>query len=217
LSLDGSISKQSIPTVVSAITTTIPDPLSNTSVPLNPNVTTAPYQSQQQVFNTQTSNAGFVNVPVISNIQPAQTVGAYDVNGNFVLVTAPIIPNVNIQQTAQPTPQQPTTTMLQSSNGGSQPPQQTSHQPSAATPEVKKQQKPASIPKAPRPPENIAASRPSIGSIGGRIFGTAGVGKVLHHLESVRLEVIEADKSLASLQSENRILVSFNSAHEHMY
>ena len=42
----------------------------------------------------------------------------------------------------------------------------------------------------------------------GRLLGTGGVGKVLHYLESVRLEVVEADRSLASLLSDNRFLVS---------
>lgn len=143
-------------------------------------------------------------------MQPGQTLGAVDMNGNYVLVSAPVMApqSLHLAQPTQPviashstsaplqtTPLQPGGT----TNPGSQ--QQPLGQSSASAPEAQIQKKPASIPKAPKPSDG---ARPSIG---GRLFGTVGVGKVLHYLESVRLEVVEADKSLASLQSENRILV----------
>lgn len=205
-SLDGSVSKHSIPTIVSAITSGFQDASMHAPTPVNPNIIASPqYQTQQQVFTQPILSQVSANVPVpIANVQP---VGAYDINGNFVLVSAPIFApqNMNIQQPpSQPITVQPPPPAVQITNTASQPQQPTPHQAPATTPDAK-QKKPASLPKVPRPSEGIATSRPSIG---GRIFGTSGVGKVLHHLESVRLEVLEADKSLASLQSENKILVS---------
>lgn len=205
-SLDGSVSKQSIPTVVSAITSGFQDASIHGHVPPNCNMIAQPpqYQTQQpQVFAQPITNS-VAAMPISNIVQPAQTVGGYDINGNFVLVSAPIIApqNLNTQQPiAQPAPSiaQPTNPAVQSQ-------QLASRQPTTANPDAQLQKKPAPLPKAPRSAEGIISSnRPSLG---GRIFGTAGVGKVLHHLESVRLEVLEADKSLASLQSENRILVS---------
>ena len=42
----------------------------------------------------------------------------------------------------------------------------------------------------------------------GRMIGGGGVGKVLHYLDTMRTEVVEADRCIASLQSDNRFLVS---------
>lgn len=44
----------------------------------------------------------------------------------------------------------------------------------------------------------------------GRLIGCGGVGKVLHNLDSLRQEVLEADKSMTSLQSDNRFLRNKN-------
>jgi len=44
------------------------------------------------------------------------------------------------------------------------------------------------------------------GGKNGRLIGGGGVGKVLHHLDTLRSEVVEADRSIASLQSDNRFL-----------
>ena len=195
-SLDGSISKQSIPTVVSTITDSFQDPPLMTAIP-NPNALAAsPYQPQKQ----HTCVPQMTNSLTISNVQP---VGAYDVNGNFIYVSTPVM-MPHQPQHIQP---QPNSNPVQSKNNAPSLPQQSSSmQQPPYMPDVPppKQKKPAHIPKAPRP-DNTATNRQSLG---GRLFGSTGVGKVLHHLESVRLEVIEADKSLASLQSENRILVS---------
>jgi len=151
------------------------------------------------------------NATPISNVQATQPVGAYDMNGNFVLVSAPIIapPNQNTQQATQSNHVNLASIPTQSINTASQPNHSTARLPALYSPDVQKQKKLVSVPKAPRPTEH-AASRPTIGS---RIFGTTGVGKVLHHLESVRLEVIEADKSLSSLQSDYRILVSHDTVY----
>ena len=82
-----------------------------------------------------------------------------------------------------------------------------------------------------RPPESVlskpvngASSQPpaagnSAGWIGGtrgkngRMIGGGGVGKVLHYLETMRTEVVEADRCITSLQSDNRFLVSYRSPH----
>ena len=192
-SLDGSISKQSIPTVVSTITDNFQDPPLMTAIP-NPNALIAsPYQQQNQ----QICVPHMTNSLTISNVQP---VGAYDVNGNFVYVSTPVM----MPHQPQPVQPQPNSNIVQSKHAPSQPQHSSSMQQPPYMPDVPphKQKKPAHIPKAPRPDNTNRQS------LGGRLFGTTGVGKVLHHLESVRLEVIEADKSLASLQSENRILVS---------
>jgi len=55
---------------------------------------------------------------------------------------------------------------------------------------------------------NLPAGNRAVPSGGknGRLIGTGGVGKVLHYLETLRLEVVEADRSMASLQSDNRFL-----------
>lgn len=63
-------------------------------------------------------------------------------------------------------------------------------------------------------PNRTAGSSGSNWSMGrkagknGRMIGAGGVGKVLHYLDTLRSEVVEADRSMASLQSDNRILVS---------
>jgi len=73
-------------------------------------------------------------------------------------------------------------------------------------------------------PVNGASSQPpaagnSAGWIGGtrgkngRMIGGGGVGKVLHYLETMRTEVVEADRCITSLQSDNRFLVSYRSPH----
>jgi hypothetical protein len=210
-SLDGSISKQSVPSAVSTITNSFPvaDASLSTSTQTHP-IAAPPYQIHT-IYASQIANPVAVNMSMpISNMQPGQTLGAVDMNGNYVLVSAPVMApqSLHLAQPTQPviashstsaplqtTPLQPGGT----TNPGSQ--QQPLGQSSASAPEAQIQKKPASIPKAPKPSDG---ARPSIG---GRLFGTVGVGKVLHYLESVRLEVVEADKSLASLQSENRILV----------
>jgi hypothetical protein len=203
-SLDGSVSKRSIPTVVSTITNSCPDASTHGHAPPNCNmVAPSPYQTQQQLVFSQPIANPVAAMPISNIVQPAQTVGGYDINGNFVLVSAPIIApqNLNIQQPIA----QPASSIAQSTNPVVHSQQPSLRQPAAANSDTQQQKKPAPIPKAPRPTEGVSTNRPSLG---GRIFGTAGVGKVLHHLESVRLECLEADKFLASLQSENRILVS---------
>jgi len=40
----------------------------------------------------------------------------------------------------------------------------------------------------------------------GRLIGGGGAGKILHHLDTLRSEVVEADRFITSLQSDNRIL-----------
>ncbi|KAL3807070.1 hypothetical protein ACHAXA_011004 [Cyclostephanos tholiformis] len=40
----------------------------------------------------------------------------------------------------------------------------------------------------------------------GRMIGGGGVGKVLHYLDTMRTEIVEADRCIASLQSDNRFL-----------
>lgn len=40
----------------------------------------------------------------------------------------------------------------------------------------------------------------------GRMIGGGGVGKVLHYIDTMRTEVVEADRCIASLQSDNRFL-----------
>ena len=199
-SLDGSTSKQSIPTVVSTLTNGFQDP-SVVLINQKTNTTAPLYQMQQpQVFVQPVSNTVAANSVPFTNIQNSQAVGAYDLNGNFVLVSTPIITTQNFPP--QPINPQPSPS---SANITTQHQQSTSHQPppapDALAPTPKKHQV---KPKAPRQTETAAHRH----SIGGRLFGTTGVGKVLHHLESVRLEVIEADKSIATLQSENKLLVS---------
>ena len=69
---------------------------------------------------------------------------------------------------------------------------------------------------APRPPRPTGASgansstsgrAPSDGKLG-RLIGTGGVGKALHYLDTIRSELVEADRAMVSLQSDNRFLVS---------
>ncbi len=68
----------------------------------------------------------------------------------------------------------------------------------------------------PKKPNSISTSTSSwrgiSGSYGknGRLIGCGGVGKVLHNLDSLRQEVLEADKSMTSLQSDNRFLRNKN-------
>lgn len=199
-SLDGSVSKQSIPTVVSAITSGFQDAALHAPTSVNPNmILPLSYPTQQQLFTQPIINQAAVNGQVpVANIQP---VGAYDVNGNLILMSAQIMTpqNLSMQQTAQSMTTQPSPIAAHQT-------QQSARQAPPAISETQKPKKPAPPKTLPRP-EGITSSRPSLG---GRIFGTSGVGKVLHHLESVRLEVLEADKSLASLQSENKILVNKN-------
>ncbi|KAL7473974.1 hypothetical protein ACHAXS_014244 [Conticribra weissflogii] len=44
------------------------------------------------------------------------------------------------------------------------------------------------------------------GNPNGRLIGTGAIGKLLHNMECLRVEVVEADKSLTSLKSDNRFL-----------
>jgi hypothetical protein len=44
----------------------------------------------------------------------------------------------------------------------------------------------------------------------GRLIGCGGVGKILHNLDSLRQEILDADKSMTSLQSDNRCLRNKN-------
>ena len=44
----------------------------------------------------------------------------------------------------------------------------------------------------------------------GRLIGCGGVGKILHNLDCLRQEVLDADKCITSLQSDNRILRNKN-------
>lgn len=44
------------------------------------------------------------------------------------------------------------------------------------------------------------------GKSNGRMIGGGGVGKVLHYIDTMRTEVVEADRSIAALQSDNRHL-----------
>jgi len=53
---------------------------------------------------------------------------------------------------------------------------------------------------------SVASRTASSGAKNGRLIGTGGVGKVLHYLDTLRSEVVEADRSMASLQSDNRFL-----------
>eukprot|EP00804_Cyclotella_cryptica_P021388 CCRYP_016781-RA/>CCRYP_016781-RA protein AED:0.03 eAED:0.03 QI:59/0.5/0.33/1/0.5/0.33/3/1674/1013 len=214
-SVDGSLSKHNIPSVVSTVTNSFQaaDALLNSSSVPNPNIATTSHQSQQTAFASQVANPLTANVSVpISNIHPAQTFGfgALDVNGHFLLVSAPVMaPNPNAPST-QSVPSHSTSNTILSGIGanlGHQPQQSSQRHPTSLPQENPKQKKPTSIPKAPRLAENTAPNKPQ-GA--GRLFGTVGVGKVLHYLESVRLEVVEADRSLASLQSENRILKDKN-------
>ena len=71
------------------------------------------------------------------------------------------------------------------------------------------------VPKAQVPrPARVAGTSGSWprGGKNGRMIGSAGggVGKVLHYLDTLRTEVVEADRSLTSLSSDNRFLVSAN-------
>jgi len=54
--------------------------------------------------------------------------------------------------------------------------------------------------------------RGTSGSYGknGRLIGCGGVGKILHNLDSLRQEILDADKSMTSLQSDNRLLRNKN-------
>lgn len=54
--------------------------------------------------------------------------------------------------------------------------------------------------------------RGTSGSYGknGRLIGCGGVGKILHNLDSLRQEILDADKSMNSLQSDNRLLRNKN-------
>jgi hypothetical protein len=58
-----------------------------------------------------------------------------------------------------------------------------------------------------RPPGS-SGSNWSFGCKSGRLIGTGGVGKALHFLDTLRSEVLEADRSIVSLQSDNKLLVS---------
>lgn len=44
----------------------------------------------------------------------------------------------------------------------------------------------------------------------GRLIGCGGVGKILHNMDSLRQEILDADKSITSLQSDNRLLRNKN-------
>jgi hypothetical protein len=129
-------------------------------------------------------------------------------NGHFVLVSAPgMAPNPNLLQTTQHIPPHSTSNTIQSgiaANIGYQPQPPSLRNPPSFPQEGPKQKISTSISKAPRLAEIVVSNK---SQTAGRLFGTVGVGKVLHYLESVRSEVVEADRSLASLQSENRILV----------
>ncbi len=63
----------------------------------------------------------------------------------------------------------------------------------------------------------------SRGKTGHMIGNSGGVGKLLHYLETLRSEVIEADRNITSLQSDKRFLVSrtiyhlFNQAMDHLF
>ena len=48
------------------------------------------------------------------------------------------------------------------------------------------------------------------GSKNGRLIGYGGVGKILHNLDCLRQEVLDADKSMSSLQSDNRLFRTKN-------
>ena len=65
----------------------------------------------------------------------------------------------------------------------------------------------AHVPRASRPPGS-SGNWASLKGKNGRLIGGGGVGKVLHHLDTMRTEIIEADRSISSLNSDNRLLVS---------
>ena len=62
-----------------------------------------------------------------------------------------------------------------------------------------------------RPAGNSGSNWSSLKGKNGRMIGGGGVGKMLHHLDTMRSEIVEADRSILSLQSDNRILVSADS------
>ena len=59
-----------------------------------------------------------------------------------------------------------------------------------------------------RPAGNSGSNWSSLKGKNGRMIGGGGVGKMLHHLDNMRTEIVEADRSILSLQSDNRIFVS---------
>lgn len=66
----------------------------------------------------------------------------------------------------------------------------------------------AHVPRASRPAGSSGSNWSSLKGKNGRMIGGGGVGKVLHHLDTMRTEIVEADRTITSLQSDNRILVS---------
>jgi len=66
----------------------------------------------------------------------------------------------------------------------------------------------AHVPRASRPAGSSGSNWSSLKGKNGRLIGGGGVGKVLHHLDTMRTEIVEADRTITSLQSDNRILVS---------
>jgi len=63
------------------------------------------------------------------------------------------------------------------------------------------------IPRSNRPIAS-SSSNGTRGKNGSMIGGSGGVGKLLHYLDTIRSEVVDADRCIASLQSDKRFLVS---------
>ena len=62
------------------------------------------------------------------------------------------------------------------------------------------------IPRSNRPIAS-SSSNGTRGKNGSMIGGSGGVGKLLHYLDTIRSEVVDADRCIASLQSDKRFLV----------
>ena len=166
------------------------------------------------------------------NVHHIPTSSLVDVNGQIMVVSNMAIPiqqqhpvgqQVHVQQHFLNPPAQVAIARVQSgisSIGSQAQPPQTQPLPNFA--DALSRPRAATDEKA--PPENVSSSKAHVprasrppGSSGnwaslkgknGRLIGGGGVGKVLHHLDTMRTEIIEADRSISSLNSDNRLLVS---------
>lgn len=198
----------------------------NPAISPTPSMLSTSYQPQQQMPTQQYVQptqqlTGTIPMPMampaapMPSVSSTQTLGLVDVNGQIMVVSAPILaaPTLNLQQTPQPLPQQ------SMSNGMQIGVQSQLHLPSQVPipAEVNQQQQPQT--QQPRVGKEALTSttkkpaipvKPSVGTRGapnGRLLGAGGVGKVLHYLDSVRHEVVEAESRLTTLQTDNRFLV----------
>eukprot|EP00986_Skeletonema_menzelii_P008648 scaffold3743_cov155-Skeletonema_menzelii.AAC.3 len=197
---------QSIPKITSLGEVTAdeiaPPITSNTQVP-------APIANTQVPQGMDGSGGNNNALPQYTTFVPSMT--SYDVNNNVMMV------QVQLQQQPQqqtPPTQQPEQNVASShptglplSNPNSPNIRKEPTQTQPHVPLLQHQARTGSpIPKQP------TASNAQTGSHGknGRLIGCGGVGKILHNLDSLRQEILDADKSITSLQSDNRLLRNKN-------